>query len=67
MEATSEPSEEGDGGEQYMVNCETDTGREDNLACPVGEDVKCGRGWLYTETCSICRGLVSGMIISVSL
>ena len=48
------------GGEQYSVECETGTGWEDNL-----EDVKCGQGWQYREACSVYRGLVSGIIITV--
>jgi len=44
MKVTRAPS-----GGQYSVDCETDTGWEDNLACLVGEDAKCGQKSMYTD------------------
>jgi len=34
------------------VECETETHCEVNLVCPVKQEAKCGKGWLYTYTCA---------------
>jgi len=57
MVATGAPSE----GCSDRVECETETEWEDNLVCPVREDMKCGQGWLYTYVNVVCRGLVPGL------
>jgi len=57
MVATGAPS----GGCSDSVEGETETEWEENFACPVREDVKCGQVWRCTYVCAVCRGLVPGI------